>query len=547
MALPSLAQQKAAQLLLERQLIQSSLIEWAKFVVGKQDQTPAFHHLKMLEKLQLASEGKLTHSKTGLPVSKLIISMPPGAAKSRYSSLCFPTWFMQKRKGCRILACSATSDLATTFSRDCRNLIAEHGNILGYGLSNSLKNVEEWATDKDGLYKCAGVKSAIVGRRADLGLIDDYVANQEDADSEPERRKVWNWFLKDFWPRLKPGALVVIICTRWHEEDLVGCLTDEKNSYNSPISPSEWEHIKFPFFPEEEDALGRTPINMSLMGNVDFLGSPDLELKKNPNVESLVKSRLWSEWFNEEMALGIMRLPSRQRACQYQQRPAPEDGDYFKKEWLRGYTRDDLDALIKCKPQIYGAGDWAVSEAKGSDRTCLGGCALSSEGHIYILPDLFWKIAGPEEVTREFIAFLKRRNPLVFLSEGGHISKSWGPFLRQQMLEQKVYNYIEEITPSRDKETRAQSFRGFCSMQQVRFPLFASWWPDAERELLMFPGGKHDDFVDFCSLIGQLVIKMLKTAAPKGRIVQSDHFIPTGKWLKEEAQRNKHKTQFQDR
>jgi hypothetical protein len=137
---------------------------------------------------------------------------------------------------------------------------------------------------------------------------------------------------------------------------------------------------------------------------------------------------------------------------------------------------------------------------------------------LYILPDIFWKVAGPKEVVSSFVDFLKRRNPLQFWSEKGHISKSWGPFLREEMLEQEVYSYITEVTPSRDKEVRAQSIRGRMSMLRVKFPGFASWWPSAMHELLTFPGGKADDFVDFIAHLGMGVNSMIKTSLPKPQV-----------------------------
>ena len=123
-------------------------------------------------------------------------------------------------------------------------------------------------------------------------------------------------------------------------------------------------------------------------------------------------------------------------------------------------------------------------------------------------------MAGPKEVVAGFVDFLKRRNPLQFWSEKGHISKAWGPFLRAQMIEENVYNLITEVTPTRDKESRAQSIRGRMSMMKVKFPGFAPWWPAAMHELLMFPGGKADDFVDFIAHLGMGLNNMTRATTP---------------------------------
>ena len=77
-------------------------------------------------------------------------------------------------------------------------------------------------------------------------------------------------------------------------------------------------------------------------------------------------------------------------------------------------------------------------------------------------------------------------------------------------MEENVYNLITEVTPTRDKESRAQSIRGRMSMMKVKFPAFASWWPAAMHELLMFPGGKADDFVDFIAHLGMGINNMTR-------------------------------------
>lgn len=462
----------AAAELLRRREVRGNLTAWAKFFGEEKGWYPAKHHQLLLDKLQAVTDGKLINSKTGLPCKNLMVLMPPGAAKSSYSSVIFPIWFIQRRPNCRILACSYAADLIESFSRECRNGVAAFHKTLGYNLEKDSRAVQEWSTTNGGSYRCSGVGAGLAGRRADAGVIDDYIGSQEDADSKLIRDKQWAWYLNDFWPRLKPNAIQIIIANRRHEDDLVGRILAKEEH--------KWEVISFPFFAEEGDVLGRK-----------------------------VGERLWPEWFTDEMAEAIRMLPARTQAGLYQQRPAPEEGDYFKKDGIIGYTRDQYDALMRKNPRIYGAGDWAVSEEKDANRTCFGGAAMDEDRIIYILPDLFYKVANPKEVVQEFINFLKRRNPLQTWSEKGHISKAWGPFLHDMMIQQNVYSLITEVTVSKAKDVRAQSIRGLMSMGRVRFPTFAPWWPQALHELLMFPGGKTDDFVDFIAHIGMGVQKMM--------------------------------------
>ena len=463
----------AALELARRREIRSNLTEWAKHFGADKGWIPALHHEYLLRKLQEVTDGKLINSQTGLSCRNLIVMMPPGSAKSSYSSVIFPIWFIQRRPNCRILACSYSADLIESFSRECRNGVESFHKVLGYQLEKDSRAVQEWSTTNGGSYRCSGVGAGLAGRRADAGVIDDYLGSQEDAESKLIRDKQWAWYLNDFWPRLKPNAIQIIVANRRHEDDLIGRLLEKE--------PHKWEQIRFPFFAEEGDVLGRKP-----------------------------GERLWPEWFTEEMAADIKQLPARTQAGQYGQRPAPEEGNFFQKQWLQEYTIDDYNRLMAKNPKIYGAGDWAVSEAKDANKSCFGGAALDSDGTLYILPDIHWKVAGPKEVVAGFVDFLKRRNPLQFWSEKGHISKAWGPFLREQMMEENVYNLITEVTPTRDKESRAQSIRGRMSMMKVKFPAFASWWPAAMHELLMFPGGKADDFVDFIAHLGMGINNMTR-------------------------------------
>jgi len=503
----SISKAQAAAELLRREAMQSSLVEWATFLMSEKGMKPAKHHLFLLEKLQAITDGILTHSRTNLPCKSLMILMPPGAAKSTYTSIAYPLWFMQrwpflhKTSQCRILACSYATELIESFSRECRNGVESYSRFLGYQLSTDSRAVQTWSCSNGAAYRCGGVGSGIAGFRADAGVIDDYLGSQEDADSKTIRDKQWSWYWSDFVPRLKPGSIRIIIANRRHEDDLVGRLLEKQ--------ADEWEVISIPFFAEQDDSLGRTE------------GAP-----------------LWPEWFNEEKIKEIKFIAETQPrifAGLYQQRPSPEQGNFFQADWLQTYTREEYDKLCQKELLVYGAGDWAVSEEKDADRSCFGGVAMDTDGMLYVLPDLFWKQAGPKELINAFTDFLARRKPMEFWSEKGHISKAWGPFLREMMLERNVFSHITEVTPSKNKEVRAQSIRGRMSMGRVKFPSFASWWPQARHEMLMFPGGKHDDFVDFLAHAGMGINSIIKARPAVRQTNESIIDAPpiTLRWMKE--------------
>lgn len=457
---------EAAKLLLQRRVARRDFLAWCEMLEYK----PATHHKLIISKCQEVTDSEKPRY--------IILLMPPGSAKSTYTSKLFIPWFLGRRPGNTILACSYSKDLAATFGRAARNLVENNQTILGFTLATDSKAADEWETSTGGCYFCAGVGGGIAGRRADLALLDDFLGNQEDADSPKIRQGHWDWFLNDFWPRLKPNASIIIIANRRHEDDLVGRLLSAENS-ESPIRPEEWEVIKLPFFAKENDPLGRKE-----------------------------GERLWPEWFNEGMAEKVRKLPSRVKAGLYQQEPRPDDGGYFKLSWLQGYEKQDLPENLR----VYAASDHACTDGAGDSTVLLFG---GWDGkNLYILPECYWAKEDTGKVVEGMLRYGKKHNPLVWWAEKGHISKSIGPFLRDRMQEERNYLRIEEITPKHDKPTRARSAQGMCEFGQVFFPKFASWWDKAENELLTFPGGKNDDWIDAFAHLCAGIFRMTTPAKP---------------------------------
>jgi hypothetical protein len=262
----------------------------------------------LLDKLEKVSRGE---------IDRLAVFMPPGAAKSTYASILYAPWHLAQNPSANIIAASHTAELAEKWGRRVRNLIAEHSPVLGVGLAPDSQAAGRWETDHGGEYFAAGVGGAIAGRRADLVVIDDPIRSREDADSETVRDKIWDWYKSDLYTRLKPGGRIVLIQTRWHEDDLAGRLLADMAA-----GGDHWEVISLPALAESDDPLGRT------------VGQP-----------------LWPEWEDSENLERKRRaVGARDWSALYQQRPAPEDGDYFKLEWLKPYDIAPDKSLMR----IYG-------------------------------------------------------------------------------------------------------------------------------------------------------------------------------------------------
>jgi len=190
--------QDAARAVLERRGLRNNLAEWCRYAGFE----PAAHHQLLIKELEAVTRGE---------TDRLLVCMPPGAAKSTYASILFPCWYLGSNPDHCLIAASHTQELGEKWGRRVRNLIAEHATILGVGLSPDSQAAGRWETDRDGEYFAAGVGGAIAGRRADLVVIDDPVRSREDADSELVREKTWDWYKSDLYTRLKPGGRIILI------------------------------------------------------------------------------------------------------------------------------------------------------------------------------------------------------------------------------------------------------------------------------------------------------------------------------------------------
>lgn len=476
---------QAASILLERRRIRGSFPEWCR-ACGFE---PALHHQLICDKLEAVERGE---------ISRLMICLPPGSAKSTYTSKLYPPWYLGKRAHRTVLACSYSYTLAESFGRVSRNFIDSQENVIGMSLAKDSKSAGEWETTNGGRFFCAGVNAGIAGHRADLGLIDDPIGSQEDADSKLYRDKQWEWYWNDFIPRLKPGASVVIIANRRHEDDLLGRLL--------ALEGDRWTVITIPMVAEDDDVLGRQP-----------------------------GERLWPEYFTDSMVTDAKKN-DRTFSSLYQQRPTPETGDFFKADWLLPYTMDEF--LTAGEKRFYVGSDHAVSLKQSADKTCIIPVAVDWQDVIWILPDVFWQQASTNTVVEAMLDIAARRRPLEWWAGRDHITRSFGPFLKKREVEAGIYIPMNEVQETRDKRTRAHAIRGRMEMGMVRFPTFAPWWSEARHELLTFDSGAHDDFVDALAKIGQGLASMVKPSQPAASdVLLTKRFVPTLDWAKHSHER----------
>lgn len=275
-----------------RRTVRTNLKAWCEHALQPYGQVPARHHRFIISALERVSRGETTRQ---------MIFMPPGSAKSTYASQLFPAWFFAQRRGYDIIGASHTASLAEDFSRRVIGFVREHQTTLGYSLIS--ENPALWRTSNKNLYRAAGVGGNITGRRADLVIIDDPIPGRSEAESPTFRETVWNWYRAEVLTRLKPHARIVLIMTRWHEDDLAARLLNAMQAGEG----DKWEVLSLPAICDEPD---------DIMGRV--IGQP-----------------LWPEYHDmkfldeKKLALGVYEW-----TALYQQKPRPPGGAFFEEQDL---------------------------------------------------------------------------------------------------------------------------------------------------------------------------------------------------------------------
>ncbi len=449
--------QEMAKELLRRKLATENLVDFTEYTFPRY--RTAQHHRIISEQLERVERGE---------VKRLALLLPPRHGKSELASKRFPAFCLGKNPALQFISASATSGLAEDFGRDVRNIIGSQEYKQLYprtALAEDSQAKGKWNTSAGGVYYAVGVGGAVIGRGADIFLIDDPYSTMDDAQSENTRRKVWEWYTGTVYNRLQPGGRIVLINHRMHEDDLTGSLLHQQAA-----GGDKWEVVELPA--------------------VDDTGAA-----------------LWPEAYPIEALDQIRRntLP-RFWSALYQQRPSPEEGEFFKRDWFKWFT-DPPKHLRK-----YGASDYAVT-AKGGDYTVHAVCGVDADDNLYVL-DIWRQQAESHKWVEAFIDLIAEHRPLNWAEEQGQIIKSLGPFIDKRMRERKTYCRREQMTSVADKPTRCRSFQARAAMGKVYLPHNAPWVGDLISEMTNFPAGKHDDMVDALGLIGRMLDTMAPGRAP---------------------------------
>lgn len=431
----------------------------------------AAHHDLLLSSLQEIVDGTLKN---------LLVMMPPGSAKSTYCSVVFPAYIMAVKPREQIVLASYASEIAAKQGRRGRQLVKSKGYQALFPdcqLSPDSSAADRWSLTNSSELMAAGILAGMTGNRANGIIVDDPVAGREEAESETIRKKTREAYLDDLCTRLKPYGWKIIMLTRWHQSDLAGGILPENwNGESGDILCQDgqiWRVIRIPAQADRlDDPLGRKP-----------------------------GEYLWPEWFPEAHWQPFKRNV-RTWTSLYQGLPVPEQGDYFKSDWLKTVPQlPDRKTL-----RVYGGSDYAVTSA-GGDYTVHVVIGLDPEGRMYLL-DMWRGQTASDEWIEAFCDLVAKWRPIGWAEETGQIKSGVGPFLQKRMMERQTYVAREAFPTRGDKAIRAQSIRGRMAMNGLYMLADAPWRADLHSEMMSFPVGVHDDQVDALGLVGQLLDRM---------------------------------------
>jgi predicted phage terminase large subunit-like protein len=430
-------------------------------------------------------------------IDRLMITMPPRHGKSLLCSLHLPAWFLNKYPDKRIILCSYGDDYASEWGRKVRDLIRDHNDKFTIRVNEASKAADRWdvAGHRGGM-KTAGVGGPITGRGAHLLIIDDPVKNNEEANSAVDRDKKWDWWRTTAQSRLEPGGVVIVIQTRWHEDDLAGRLLREEGV---AADGGRWTLLNLPAIAEDNDQIGRVP------------------------GEALCPERYDEAYF--ALLTGPSGIGNQAFSALYQQRPQPEGGGAFKRQDFRYYTAPPSDEKTYALHDPDGTllvpvsecwrfitMDLALTTRQTSDYTVAAVWDVApwlAPSRLILTHIERTRIEGAEHLDMVKRLWQQWRPSFIGIEEAMQGSMTLAVSQRQGIIVRPLKH------KSKDKAFRAKDAELLVENHRVYFPKRASWLNDFEHELLIFPTGTHDDQVDAFAYAAQQVLRGLNMAKKK--------------------------------
>ena len=395
---------------------------------------------------------------------RVILQLPPRSGKSELATIKFPAWVLGKHPELPIIVASYSGELARDFGLKTRDLM-ENPNyqaIFNTKLREDAKAKSRWLTEKGGGYTAVGVGGTITGRGFKIGIIDDPIKNREEAESQVYRDRVWNWFRSTFYTRQDGVGSIILILTRWHQDDLAGRLIkQQKDEEKANIKTENWEIISFQAIAIKDEKYRKK-------------GEP-----------------LWKERFDLERLQRIKNtIGTYEFSALYQQEPIASEAQEFKDIYFQ-YRR--LDEVKIKDTRRFVTIDTAVRKTEQSDYTGIAINFVDRENNWNVIAYRI-RVTPQELIDLIFKLYDDYRFELLGIEKTAY-SLAIKPFLDEEMRKRNRFFSVELLShKNQEKEIR---IRGLLPRYQTgSIYHIEGRCQDLEEELLTFPKGVHDDVAD---------------------------------------------------
>lgn len=395
----------------------------------------------------------------------LLLSLPPQHGKSMLITETLPSYMLGKYPNKRVIAVSYGDDLASRFGKRNKEKIEQYGKeLFNIELSkDSRSNTEFDISGHRGSMLSRGIMAGITGQSADLIIVDDPIKNRAEADSETYRNKVWDEWLNSILTRLSAYGKIIVIQTRWHEDDLIGRII----KHNS----DDCLYINIPCEAEENDILGR---------NVGEALFPEIG-----------KDNIWLQGYKKNY---LTEDGNRAWLALFQGKPSAIEGNMLKRDWWQKYIKLPTMAL-----KIISV-DATFKNTKNSDFVAIqvwGKVGLN----MYLIDRIKQRMDFP--TTLQAIKDMKAKYPEVI---GIYIEDKANGSAIIQTLNMSISGIIP-VTPKESKEARVSAISPQIESKHVYLPDYsnAPWIEEFISECCKFPNGAFDDDVDCMS---QAILKL---------------------------------------
>ena len=423
---------------------------------------------------------------SGKSFSILILSMPPQVGKSTTVTETFPVWWLMRNPDKGVIEVSYGDDLAERFGKANLEKLEQFGYIFGVKPDKKKATAREFQiAGHKGKMISKGYGSALTGNTGNLILIDDPVKNAVEADSERDRDKKWADFQRSILTRAGAGDKIILIMTRWHEDDLAGRIMENYADKTTVINiPCECE--------DEDDPLGRK-IGDSICPEIG-------------------KDNAWLKDFKASL---IDEEGRRTWNALYQGRPTEREGNVLKRDWWEYYERKDYENGTLVFDRMIMSVDATFKDRKNNDFVAITVWG-KKDNRIYLV-DLINERFNFTETIRA-IRMMKARHPRVLniLIEDKANGSAIIQVLREEMFG------ITAITPHESKEARVDAVSFAIECGNVYLPKDKNFTWEFIEQCAAFPNGKHDDIVDSMS---QALARL---------IFSKKHTPPEQKWFSRE-------------